>query len=542
MKFGKKHAQDDTPEPVGVEALSGASSAPAQAQDATTRLPEGVPSLTVLSADAITPNPYAAGEPGAGNAGGAGWQAAGSANPEALLDPEERQAYARLKAMRAERRKKKLVRRGIACGVVVALVAALGIWRAASNQQAFTGEAPVITQPLTRGPFVSEITGTGSIKPASSQIVQPQIDGVIESVNVVAGQQVSEGDVLFTIKNDELDRAVKEAERGVSSANASYNQAVSQRDAAKRAWSQAQALPQDPESGESPAASAKQALDDAQLQVDSTALQVEAAKDALAQAQDSAAQRTVKAPITGSILELNATPGASLSQAAASAANSGSGSGALCQIADLSQMTVTVQVSEADINKVSVDQAASATFTAVPDATLDATVRAIASVSSDEGYGGYGYGSGVTYAVDLVIPNPDPRLKPGMTANVSIVTESIDSALLVPLAALADNGDGTGTITVETDAEAHTGRVVSVNVLATNGGEAAVEPAAGESLSEGDSVVVAGFADTDDAMSDDAMGEDGSVTDGSGGAASSSSSSSDTVVEHGVDGAGNPVA
>lgn len=469
------------------------------------------------------------------------------------LDPAEQEAYAQLKRMRAERRKKRLIKRGIVTGVIVALVAGIAIWRNVSAQQT-APTVQVVTQPVTRGPFTSEVTGSGSIKPISSTLVSPQIDGTIETVNVVAGQQVAAGDVLFTIKNDDLDRAVAEAERNVRSAQSALGQAKKGVDeanqqvkdakkaktaadkAAKQAASTGAALgtvpTADPQAAKEAVSAAQQAASSANDQVEAAKIQLETANDALAKAQEQADQRTVRAPVAGSVIELNAQPGASLGQAAANAAQGGSGSGALCQIADLSQMTVTVQVGEVDINKVTVDQKGTATFSAVTDASLEATVRSIATTSSSDPSGGYGYGgggSGVTYAVDLVIPAPDPRLKPGMTANVSIVTQSIDSALVVPTTAVSDMGDGTGMLVVEDDPETHNAHTVLVKILATNGSETAVEATGGSMLAEGENVIVSG-SEAANIEGDGGVGAPGAA----GGSASSSGSADGTASSDGT--------
>ena len=440
--------------------------------------------------------------------------------------------------MRAERRRKKLIRRGIVAGVFVAIVAGVMIWRAASANQP-AADVMVVSQPTYTGPFTTQVTGSGSIKPASSTLVSPQIDGTIETVNVVSGQQVAAGDVLFTIKNDDLDRAVAEAERGVRAAQTALdqaNQALKDAKAAKNNAAAATGQITTPSAGDH-SASLAQGVSDAEAGVQGAQLQLEAAQATRDQAVEQADKRTVRAPIAGSVIELNAQPGAALGQSLGSGVSSAAGTGALCQIADLSQMTVTVQVSEVDINKMQVDQAATATFSAVTDVSLDATVRSIATTSSGDGSMGYGYGSGgVTYAVELVIPAPDARLKPGMTANVSIVTDSIDSALIVPALALSDFGDGTGMLYVEDDPETHAAHTVMVTILGNNGSEAAVEPLAGSPLADGDAVVVAGTEalqlDEDGALADGGMGMGADAgADGADGGDSGSSSGSVAVAE-----------
>ena len=104
-------------------------------------------------------------------------------------------------------------------------------------------------------------------------------------------------------------------------------------------------------------------------------------------------------------------------------------------------MRVTVQVNEVDVNKLSAGQTGKVTFSALPDVTLDATIDRIAttatsaSPSPSSGEGASGGTGVVTYAVELVISDPDANVKPGMTANVKIVTERYENVLTVPAAA-----------------------------------------------------------------------------------------------------------
>lgn len=459
--------------------------------------------------DVISPNPLATPDPN---------------DPLADLDPEERKAYEQLKRMRAERRRKKLIRRGIVVGIIAALIVGFFVFRAVTANKP-DDSIQVVTTPAYTGPFTTEVTGSGSIKPSSSYVVQPQIDGTIDSVNVVAGQTVKAGDVLFTIKNDDLDRAINEAGRGVRTAKQGVdeaNQGVEQArqtvSAAEEAVSKAQNLlnvnPDDTdlqaalEGAQAELKSARNALTEAQRAPESAQISLEAANDAYSQAVERAEQRTVKSPIDGTIVELNAQPGATVGQAVASAGTQGTGS--LCLVANLSQMNVTLQISEVDINKLSLDQPANVTFSAVPDLTLSATVKSIASTSSgNDGGGGYGYGggSGATYAVELVIPMPDPRLKPGMTADVSIITSSIDSALIVPSAAVTDFGDGTGVVYVEDDEKIHAAHTVHVEILGDNGSETAIKPTEG-AICDGDPVIISGMeAATIDDMDAGTMGD-----------------------------------
>ena len=141
------------------------------------------------------------------------------------------------------------------------------------------------------------------------------------------------------------------------------------------------------------------------------------------------------------------------------------------QIADLSKMKVTVQVGEKDIAKISVGQTANVTYPAFPDIVSQGTVTTIASVASSES----NYGSdSVNFDVDILIDAPDNRLKPGMTAEVSIITEQLDNVVMVPtLALMAGDGD-TYYVNLATDETGTETRRVEVTIVTQNDDEAVV--------------------------------------------------------------------
>ena len=175
-------------------------------------------------------------------------------------------------------------------------------------------------------------------------------------------------------------------------------------------------------------------------------------------------------------------------------------------------MTVSVQVNEMDISKVSVGQAARATFSALPNVELDATVTRIATVSSSDAssaVSAYG-GSVVTYAVDLLIPNPDPSLKPGMTASVTISSTDIPDALMLPLSAVNGEGDQAtvSVVTGQDDSGFPTTEERHVTVLANNGTMAAVEG----DVAEDDEVVIGMMQEGTEAIEDAMTGSTSSTS------------------------------
>ena len=370
------------------------------------------------------------------------------------------EAYAKLKSKRAERRHKKLVRRGIAAGIVGAIVLIAVVVTLVINAMPTSTSEPV-TDMVTEGTFTTTVEAKGQLKPISASVVSPSVDGTVAQINVQAGQSVNEGDELMTIKNDELDNAVAEAQRAVTAAQEDLKNAQAALAAAQAAPTLdagGATAPTDATANASAVSSAQRNLASAQATLD--------------QANAKAAERTVKAPSSGSIVELNVKVGATVTGGMVMGEGDTSGGKQCMQIADLSKMKVTVQVGEKDIAKIAVGQSANVTYPAFPDIVSQGTVTAIASVAnSDTANGG---GGSVTFNVDILIDSPDSRLKPGMTAEVSVVTEQLDDVVMVPTMALMTEDGEHYYVNVATDDEGKETRRVKVTVVTQNDNDAVV--------------------------------------------------------------------
>lgn len=385
----------------------------------------------------------------------------GRANDTAEISDEE--AYAKLKAKRAERRRKKLIRRGIAAGVVGAIALTAIVATLVINAQPQGASGPV-TDMVTEGTFSTTVEAKGQLKPISSSVVSPSVDGTVDSINVQAGQSVSEGDVLMTIKNEELDRNVAEAQRAVAAAQEDLTNA-------QKAAAVAQATPTTDVDGASAAAAGASAGSADTNTVSAAQRSLASAQANLDQANAKAAGRTVTAPSSGSIVELNAKVGATVTGGMIMGESDTSGGKQCMQIADLSKMKVTVQVGEKDITKIAVGQSANVTYPAFPDIVSQGTVTAIASVANSDSNSG---GGSVTFNVDILIEAPDARLKPGMTAEVSVVTEQLDDVVMVPTMALMTEDGEHYYVNVATNDEGKQTRRVKVTIVTQNDNEAVV--------------------------------------------------------------------
>ena len=427
-------------------------------------------------------------------------------------DMEARLAMESLMRHRRARRRKKLIAGGIVGAIVLVGAVVWGVSKFTGN--AGSDDAPqLMTTFVDRGDFTEAVEASGAAKPVTSVVVNPEVGGTIESVNVAEGDTVQEGDVLLTVKNDELDKAIRDAEMGVRNAKLGVSQAQSDYDALYEKYYDPE-LPDE----EKPEVSA----------VDAAAYSVESARNSLSDAQEAyniavanAEKRTVRAPKSGSVVVMNAQVGASTDSAA--------NAGGLIQIADLSQMTVKVQVNEVDISRVSVGQMAKATFSALPGVELDAQVTRIATVAGS-GEDSHGYGGGVvTYDVSLLIPQPAPELKPGMTANVQIMLQSVPDTLMVPSSCVAMDEAGGSYVMVVTDYETGAVERRSVTVRASDQTTSAIEG----DVSEGDEVLLDPYSAPDAGMDADggsmAVEDDAAVAEGGAESADDAASAEPTA-------------
>lgn len=193
-------------------------------------------------------------------------------------------------------------------------------------------------------------------------------------------------------------------------------------------------------------------------------LSVQNAQLALDQAKLNLTKSQLIAPFDGVVAQVNVQAG-----------QPSSASTQPVVLANLSQLEAQVLVAETDVLNVAVGQPAQVTFDALPNRTFDATIVEVALVGQTT--------SGVVnYPVTIALNQSDPQIRPGMTANVTIVVEQRNNVLLVPNRAIKLTGRQ-HTVTVIKD-----GKPTTVNVTLGLSGDTESEVTSG--LSEGDVVVI----------------------------------------------------
>jgi HlyD family secretion protein len=278
------------------------------------------------------------------------------------------------------------------------------------------------TVPVVRADIRSSVTATGSLQPVVISPVGAQVSGIVWRLHADFNSHVQAGEVLVELEPALFQNAVAQAEANLSSARASVARARAQLAdtvrTRKRSWTLAerQFLPQaDADSAQTAVEAGQAALDGAR----SAVLQAEAQ---VARARLDLAHSVVHAPVTGTVIARNVDVG----QAVASSFTAPT----LFTIAeDLSRMYLHANVDEADIGQMHTGQRATFTVDTFRGRQFAAQVHQIRNAAQT-------LANVVTYDVVMQVDNKDLLLRPGMTANVTIVCDARPHVLAVPKGAL----------------------------------------------------------------------------------------------------------
>jgi HlyD family secretion protein len=259
-----------------------------------------------------------------------------------------------------------------------------------------------------KGDVVQAVTATGDLQPVVTVEVSSQISGLIREISVDYNSLVKEGQVLAQIDPATYEQRLKQAKADYASSEANATLVRINTDRVRELRTKNLVSQQELDQAEALLAQAN-----AQL------LTREAAVD---DAKVNLARCTIRAPIDGIVISRQAEVGKTV----AASLNAPT----LFTIAnDLTKMQINAAVAEADIGNVELDQVANFTVDAFQGRQFRGRVSQIRnSPVTNQNV--------VTYATIIDVRNEDQKLKPGMTANVSIVVAQRPNAIRIPNAAL----------------------------------------------------------------------------------------------------------
>lgn len=290
----------------------------------------------------------------------------------------------------------------------------------------FNGErkAPVRyrTATVERGQVVSIVSATGTINPVVSVQVGTQVSGMIKSLHADFNSRVKVGDIVAMIDPEPFKARREQAASNLDMARASVARARADLAQRKRELSRVEVLLPEQFVSQNDADVAITSYQNAEAQLRVAEAQVKQAEAAVNAADLELKYTVIRSPVEGIVVARNIEVGQTVASSFATPN--------LFLIAlDLTKMQVDTNVSESDIGGMSEGKEAVFTVDAYPGISFTGIVKQVrlAPISVQ---------NVVTYNVVVSVDNADLRLKPGMTANVSIVVAQKDQVIKVPNAAL----------------------------------------------------------------------------------------------------------
>ncbi len=289
---------------------------------------------------------------------------------------------------------------------------------------------PVYVEPVTPRTILAIVTAPGEIDPKVKVNISAHIVGKIEKIYFLEGDRVRKGQRLVDLEKTAYQAAFLRAQSAVQSSRIEVARAKTALDTAGTAYNRAQNLRRQGIQAQELFDQARQANDNASAAYDSSKQGVTQAEAILQSAQTDLDHTTILSPIDGKAVQLNAHEGEVVITGTMN--NPGS---VIAVIADLSEILVEADVGETEITGIRVNEPAKVHVDAIPEKEYNGHVAEIGSSAALK----MGASAGMRYfKVKVQIDNTDDRLRPGMSAQVSIITTTAGSALSVPIQSVVE--------------------------------------------------------------------------------------------------------
>ncbi|MBN2009597.1 efflux RND transporter periplasmic adaptor subunit [candidate division KSB1 bacterium] len=286
---------------------------------------------------------------------------------------------------------------------IIAVVAFSGCNKSTNDNN--ETKVPVDIEVAALGQITQSIFYTGDINAEYDVKVFSKIPDRIEAYYVDEGDAVKAGDPIVKIVATTIEQAVHQAEAGLAAATAQKMNIESEYARAKRLF------------GEN--AMSKQQYDAVETQYESVNAQVKQATAALATAKSQYRDATVSAPISGIIGKRYFEVG---DMAAPSVP--------VVSVVQMENVKILVDVTEQDMGRLKVGQKANITVRSYPDEIFSGKVVKISPILDPITRMG---------SVEILLANPEHRLKPGMYAEIEIIVGTIDNKIVIPRFAVTEN-------------------------------------------------------------------------------------------------------
>lgn len=288
----------------------------------------------------------------------------------------------------------------------VAAIATLAVWLLSGGKKEET--ITFDTAAVAPANIMNSITATGTIEPVTSVTVGTQVSGIVSKLFVDYNSVVKKGQVIAELDKTNLMSQLNTAKTQLATAQSQLNYQTANYKRYKTLFEKGLVAADD--------------FDNAKLSYTQAKEQVASAKEEVQRAQTNLGYATITSPIDGVVLSKSVEEGQTVAASFSTPE--------LFTIAqDLTNMQVVADVDEADIGDVKEGERVTFTVDAYPDDTFEGEVKQVRQEATTTN-------NVVTYEVVISAPNADLKLKPGLTANVTIYTAERKGVLSVPSKAL----------------------------------------------------------------------------------------------------------
>ncbi len=294
-------------------------------------------------------------------------------------------------------------------------VVALAAWWVLGSRG---GAAPYRTAPVERGNLTASVSATGTVNAVTSVLIGSQVSGTIASLHADFNSVVKLGQVIARLDPELFETQVAQAKANLLQAEAEVEKARVTVADTRRNRERLAALHAKGYVSKSELDGAETAYEAAEAALRAAQSRQVQMRAALDQSQVNLRHTIIRSPVDGTVISRNIDVGQTVAASLQAPT--------LFTIAkDLTKMQVDTNVDEADVGRVAEGQEALFTVDAFPQERFKGKVVQIRSAPQI-------IQNVVTYDAVVEVANPDLRLRPGMTANVQIVTARKEGVLLVP--------------------------------------------------------------------------------------------------------------
>lgn len=278
------------------------------------------------------------------------------------------------------------------------------------------------TEKVAMGNIEASVTATGTVNAVTTVLVGTQVSGTIKNIYADFNSPVKQGQIIAQIDPATFEAQVDQARANVLSAKANLEKAEATLADAKRTFDRNKQLFSRDLIARSDVDAAETNHETSKAQVAASKAQVAQTEAALRIAETNLRYTRIVSPVNGIVVSRNVDIGQTVAASFQTPT--------LFSIAqDLTKMQIDSSVAEADIGRIKVGQPVEFTVDAYPDNPFKGSVSEIRNAPIT-------IQNVVTYDVVVKVDNPELKLKPGMTANVSIIISSKKDVLRIPNAAL----------------------------------------------------------------------------------------------------------